>query len=85
MSHPKTTAGFSPAVVFYLVLGRLIGAIAVFFIAVARRKPLGWEWNPTEHLAGVFRTTGCVAALLGRNAVIQHRHNQLSIPLQTDN
>ena len=42
------------------------------------------EGNPAEHLAGVLPAAWAVAALLGGNAVIQHRHQQLSIPLQPD-
>ena len=43
-----------------------------------------WERNPGEHFTGIFRTANRVTALLGRNAVIQNRNNDLRIPLLSE-
>ena len=42
------------------------------------------EWDPGKHLAGIFPAAGGIAALLGGQTVVQHRNQQLGIPLQTD-
>ena len=70
---------------FLSVCGCIAGAVAILFVAVFRSKLLCGERNPGEHLTGVLTATGIVAALLGGDAVLCHRHNDLGIPFQTDN
>ena len=54
-------------------------------VAAGGRELLRGEGDAAEQLAGVLRAAGGVAALLGGNAVVQYRNQQLGIPLQTDN
>ena len=54
-------------------------------IASRWRELLGGEGDPGEHFAGVFRSgAGGVAAFFGGYGVIQHRHDELGVPLQAD-
>ncbi len=54
-------------------------------VAVPGDKLLFREGNAAEHFTGILSTAArSVAAFLGGNAVIQHRHDNLGIPLQTD-
>ena len=58
---------------------------AACVIAAAGSKLGSGEGDAAEHFAGVLRiAAGAVAAFLGGNGVIQHRHNQLGIPLKPD-
>ena len=56
--------------------------LAILSVAALGRKLGLRERNAAEHFAGIFGTAGVVAAFFGGNAVIQHRHHQLGIPLQ---
>ena len=58
--------------------------VIVLCITASGGKFFGGERDAAEHLTGVFRATGIVAALLDRDAVIQHWHHQLGFPLQPD-
>ena len=60
-------------------------AIAVRSVTIAWGKSFSREWNPGEHLAGIFSAAGTFTAFFCGNAVFCHRHNQLGIPFQTDN
>ena len=69
-------------------LGCLISAALVVIrlpVTSAGSELCSRERNPREHLAGIFRATGGIAAFLGGNCIIQHRNDQLRIPLQADN
>ena len=48
-------------------------------------KLLGGEGNAAEHFAGILRGARRVTALSARNGGVQHRHDQLGIPLQPHN
>ena len=51
-------------------------------VTAGGRELPGGEGDPGEHLAGIFRKSGVVAAFLGGDGVFQNRHHQLGIPLQ---
>ena len=57
---------------------------AAIVTAAGGELPCG-EGDPGEHLAGIFCTAGSVAAFFSGDGVVHHRHDQLGIPLQTDN
>ena len=44
----------------------------------------GGEGDAAEQLAGILGAAGIVGAFLGGDGVIQHRNDQLSVPLQAD-
>ena len=59
------------------------GIVTLALVASGRCELRGGEGNAAEHLTGIFRAAaGRVAAFLGGDGVIQHRHDQLGIPLQ---
>ena len=62
---------------------------AAVIVAVAVAAPggelLGGEGNTAEHFAGIFgAAAGGIAAFFGGDGIIQHRYDQLGIPLQAD-
>lgn len=71
MPQVKGSAGF--------VAGFLPG------ITASRIELLGREGNSGEYLAGILGAAGIVAAFLDGDAVVQHGHDKLCIPLQTNN
>ena len=81
---PFTQGGLR--VVSILALAGLVAAVRRAGAAVtAGRCELGsGEGNLAEHFAGILGAAGAVAAFLGRQRIIQHRNDQLRIPLQTD-
>ena len=88
VSHKRIksmTAG-RPAVIF---LRRLIASATVFsagrLVAVSWGELLSGEGNAAEHFTGILGTAGVVAAFLAGHGVIQNRHDQLRVTLQTDN
>ena len=68
--------------------GLRVAVAAIVFpavvVAAGGGKLPGGEGNPGENFAGFFRQTRIVAAFFGGQGVIQHRDDQLGIPLQTD-
>jgi len=85
----KSTAGVSPAVFCVSILagaGLVVDGIAYVGAAVAAggSELGGGEGDLAEHFAGILGAAGAVAALLSGQRVIHHRHDQLGIPLQTD-
>ena len=60
------------------------GLVAGSFLEITASgiELLGREGDPAEHLAGIFRAAGVVAAFLYGDAVIQHGNHQLGIPFQ---
>ena len=65
------------------------GTAAIFpiagFVAAGGYKLPFRERDLGEQFTGVFCAAGVVAALLGGDAVVQHRDYQLGIPLQPNN
>ena len=67
-----------------IIIYRLFAAVVVF-IAPCRRKLLGGEGDPGEHLAGILRRgAGGVTAFLGGHGVIENGDDELGVPLQPD-
>ena len=57
----------------------------IFSVAIPGRKLLGREGDAAEHFAGIFcAAAALVAAFLAGKSVIQHRHDELGLPLQPD-
>ena len=78
----------SPAVFRLITAGGISAVIfaGTIIVAAGGGELLSGEGDPGEELAGILRTAaaGGIAAFLGGDGVIQHRHDQLGIPLQTD-
>jgi hypothetical protein len=74
-----------PAACFLAILSA--GLIAAF-LGIAVAVPGGefgcGKGDSAEHFTGIFGAAGGFAAILGGDAVLQYRHHQLGIPLQTD-
>ena len=75
------------------IVAVLLGAFIVAGIAqaVGREKLVDREFNVLEQIAGVFAAAAAAAsaaraavAVLIRHTVVEHRHQQLAVPLQTD-
>ena len=75
-------AGISGLFVLWVAVTTVF--VPTIVVAAGGGELPGGEWDPGEHLAGIFRKTGIVAALLGRNGVFQNRNHQLGIPFQTN-
>ena len=71
----------SPFCLRILLLSAGFVAGILLIIAASGIELLGREGDAAKHLARILGTAGIVAALLHRNAVVQHRHHQLGIPL----
>ena len=59
--------------------------LVAILIAAGGGEGLSREGDLGEQLAGILRKARTVTAILGGNAVIQHRNYQLRIPFQPDN
>ena len=59
----------------------LITAAAV---AAVGGELTGREGDSAEQFTGILGAAGIVAAFLGGDGVVQHRHDELCVPLQTD-
>ena len=66
------------------VIAAVVGRAAAVSVAAGGGELGRGEGNSAEHFAGILGAAGGVAAFLGGNGVIQHRHDELGIPLQTD-
>ena len=53
-------------------------------VAAGGGELLGGEGDAAEQLAGILRAAGIVAAFLGGDGIVQHRDDQLGVPLQAD-
>ena len=64
--------------------GLVAAIIFLLGIAASGSELLGGEGDAAEHLAGILGAAGGVGAVLGGQAVVQYRDDQLSRALQAD-
>ena len=79
--HPAGGADLFPGILCGLI--RLCRRTA-FAFAICGGELSSREGDPGENLTRIFGAAGIVTALLGGNGIIQHRHDDLGVPLQPD-
>ena len=77
----KNSAGIFPAVLVNYEALAVIVAVAIL-VTTGGGELLRGKGNAAEHLAGIFRTARCIAALFDGNGVIQYGNNNLGVSLQ---
>ena len=69
---------------FLSVAGGLVAVITIALVAASGGELLRGERDPGEHLTGILRAAQGITAVLCGQAVIHNGHDQLSVPLKTD-